>query len=188
MDTLSVIQPDWSIKVKIYRKSTNTDQHLDFNSNHPVEHKLVVIRTLYHRADTVVTDNLDRQEEKSHVNSALAKCGYPKWALDRAVKPKQKKAPPADSKPASKGSVAIHYVKGFSEALKRTYNTYGVNAYFKPTHSLRKFLSPPKTKLIRKTLLGQFMGFFAKAKPLRQMQGILHWWKRTLSKDSLSWT
>ena len=28
-----------------------------------------------------------------------------------------------------------------------------------------KFLSPPKTKLIRRTLLGQFMKFTAKAKP-----------------------
>ena len=115
--------------------------------------------------DTVVTDDLDRQAEKSPVNSALAKCGYPKWALDRAVKPKQRKAPPADSKPASKGSVAIPYVKGFSEALKRTYNTYGVNAYFKPTRTLRQILFSPKTKLIRRILLGQFMEFIAKAKP-----------------------
>ena len=114
LDTLTVIQPDGSIKVKIYRKSTHTDQYLNFNSNHPVDHKLGVIRTLYHRADTVVTDDLDRQEEKSHVNSALAKCGYPKWALKRVVKPKPKKPPPADSKPASKGSVAIPYIKGFS--------------------------------------------------------------------------
>ena len=69
------------------------------------------IRTLYHRADTVVTDDLDRREEKSHVNNALAKCGYPMWALERAVKPKQKKVPPANAKLASKGPVAISYVK-----------------------------------------------------------------------------
>ena len=80
-DTFSVI------KVKIYCKSTHTDQYLNFN--HPVDHTLGVIHTLYHWVDTVVTDGLDRQVEKSHVNSALTKCGYPKWALDRAVTPKQ---------------------------------------------------------------------------------------------------
>ena len=73
-----------------------------------MEHKLGAILNLYHRADTVVIDDLDRQAEKSYVNSALAKCGYPKWALEKA----------------------IPYVKGFSEALNKTYNTYGVNAYF----------------------------------------------------------
>ena len=151
--TTSVIQPDGSIKVKIYHKSTHTDQYLNFNSNHPVDYKLAVIRTLYHRADTVVTEDLDRKAEKSHVNSPLAKCGYPKWALDRAVNPKQKKAPPADPKPGSKGSVAIPFVKGFSEALKRTYNTYGVNAYFKPTRMLRQILVSPKDKTDKKDIV-----------------------------------
>ena len=110
-------------------------------------------------ADTVVTDNLDRQAEKSHVNSTLAKCGYPKWALDRAVKAKQKKAPPADSKPASKG-VAIPHVKGFLEALKRTYNTYGVNVYFKPTHTLRQILVSPKDKTDKKDITGPIYGIY----------------------------
>ena len=90
--TLSVIQSDGS---RIYHKSTHTDQFLNFNSNQPVDHNLGVIRTLYHRADTVITDDLDNQAEKSHVNSVHAKCRYPKWALDRALKQMQKKAPPA---------------------------------------------------------------------------------------------
>ena len=83
-------------KSMIYRKSTHIDQYLNFNSNHPVDHKLRVIRTLYHQADTVVTDDLDRQVEKSYFNIALAKCGYPKWALKKAVKPKNKNLPLRD--------------------------------------------------------------------------------------------
>ena len=90
------------------------------------------------------------------MNSALAKCGYPKWVLDRAVR----KAPPADSKPASKGSVAIPYVKGFLEALKRTYNTYGVNAYFKPTHTLRQILVSPKDKTDKKDIAVPIHGIY----------------------------
>ena len=46
-----------------HRKSTHTDKYINFNFNHPVDHKFGVISTLYHRADTIVTDNLDRQAE-----------------------------------------------------------------------------------------------------------------------------
>ena len=101
------------------------------------------------------------------MNSTLAKCGYPKWSLDRAVKAKQKKAPSADSKPASKGSVVIPYIKGFSEALKRTYNTYGVDVYFKAIRTLRQILVSPKDRTDKKDITGQFMEFIAKAKPLK---------------------
>ena len=77
LDTLTVIQPDRSLKVQIFRKSTHTDQYLNFSSNHPIDHKLGVIRTLNHRAETVVTEPQDRKEEKSHVNSALATLWLP---------------------------------------------------------------------------------------------------------------
>ncbi len=46
-------------------------------NNYEVDEDLI---TLYHRADTIVTEPQDREEEISHVNCTLAKCGYPKWA------------------------------------------------------------------------------------------------------------
>ena len=42
-----------------FLKTTHTDQYLNWESNHPVEHKLSVARSLMHRADTIVSDKSD---------------------------------------------------------------------------------------------------------------------------------
>ena len=86
-------QDDGSIKVQIYRKPTHTDQYLSWSSNHPVQHKMSVVRTLHHRADTVISDEADKAGERDHVNKALANCGYPKWALKS--RPTSKSSKPA---------------------------------------------------------------------------------------------
>ena len=80
---------DGTMKVTIYGKPTHTDQYLNFTSNHPLQHKRGVVRTLLHRADHVVTD--EEEKEKEHVRQALAKCGYPRWMLNMEAKPTQRR-------------------------------------------------------------------------------------------------
>ena len=57
-----------------------------FDSHHPLEHKLSVIRTLLSRKDEIVTEEEDRKEEERHVKSVLRTCKYPDWAIDRVEK------------------------------------------------------------------------------------------------------
>ncbi|KAI8486248.1 hypothetical protein Bbelb_359640 [Branchiostoma belcheri] len=140
-----VIQEDGSLQIRIYRKPTHTDQYLNFDSNHPLDHKLGVIRTLFHRANTIVSDPQDLETEKSHLTQALKTCGFPQWAINKATCPK-----PPNTKPSagtkSKGLVVLPYIKDLSEALRRIFISHGIATCFKPTTTLRHILVAPNDK------------------------------------------
>ena len=86
LDLNTMQQTDGTLKTTVFRKPTHTDQYLDFNSAHPEEHKLGVIKTLHQRAEVLTTDPDDLKSEKSHVNKALEVCNYPRWAIKYSKK------------------------------------------------------------------------------------------------------
>ena len=121
LDTLLHRQLDGSLKVTIYRKATHTDQYLAFDSHHPLQHKYGVVRTLMHRAETLVTTSEDKEEEKKKVKSALAANGYGSWIIQDATKQMGKNRAPRthQTNRRHKSSVTMPYVQGVSEALRR---------------------------------------------------------------------
>ena len=146
LDTSTSKKDDGSLKLKIYRKPTHTDQYPQFDSNHPLEHKLSVVCTLHHRAKTVVTEEMDRVAEVKHVNEALSKCGYPSWAIKRGsvLRDKEEAGKKDRTDETKKTMVGIPYVKDLSEAVRRIMSGYGCSAYFKPVNTLRQLLVAPK--------------------------------------------
>ena len=73
------LQENGTIKIKVYKKPTHTDQYLNFDSNHHISQKLGIVSTLQHRIDTIVTEDDDRIEEKKCVETALRECNYPSF-------------------------------------------------------------------------------------------------------------
>ena len=66
------------MKVTEYQKSTHTDQHLNFHSNHHLQHKQTVVNILLLGAQTLVTQKVDKVKEIQHVKQALK---TPPWMV-----------------------------------------------------------------------------------------------------------
>ena len=89
LDVKIIVKDDVGTKINIYRKPTHTDQYLNFRSNHHLQHKRSVVRTLLFRADNVITEVEDITSEKQHIKRVLACNDYAPWALNIPKKPKK---------------------------------------------------------------------------------------------------
>ena len=86
LDAQITRKEDGTLKVKVYTKKTHTNQHLNYEFYHPLNHQLGVVRTLYERADNITTEPEDQKQEVVHVNNALKMCGYNEWSFKEVRK------------------------------------------------------------------------------------------------------
>ena len=145
LDTCVHVEDDGTTRATVYRKPKHTDQYLNFDSNHHLEHKRSVVRTLLHRAETLVTEEEDKQREIEHVKSALRTNGYPEWIFRI---PRKKSSPKAKdrSTTAKKPRAGMPYIRGTSEVLQRTFRKYGANIYHKPYNTIRQQVTRVKDR------------------------------------------
>ncbi|XP_068723335.1 uncharacterized protein [Montipora capricornis] len=155
LDCPVTINEDGSLSTSVSRKPTHTDQYLQFDSHHPLIHKLGVIRTLEHRANVVISETAEREKEKAYIKSSLRKCGYPEWAFQKAgARNRQTNSTDRGYKGqgrTTKASITIPYVAGISEKIKNAFKAHGISACYKPWNTRRQKLvrvkdSVPKAK------------------------------------------
>jgi len=140
------------VKLFTYRKKSHTDQYLNFSFYHPLNHKLVVIRTLLERCYSIVTEEDDRKKEE-HVAKVLSKCGYPPWTIDRVKQDIVEKSWKDEAKKVKntrgnhKGMVVVPYVKGLSETFAGILKSHGIATANRPHRTSQNFVVYPKDKV-----------------------------------------
>ena len=141
------MKPDGTLDLTVYRKKTHTDQYLLFDSHHPLEHKLGVVRTLCHRANSVITSDSEKDKELSHIKEALGKCGYKNWTFTKANKPSARsrggRTASSDS-PRTKACITLPFVDGLSQKLRRVLKEFKIQVGFKPHRIIQKVIGTHK--------------------------------------------
>ena len=117
LDVCVNINEGGSTSVIVYGKLTHTDQYLNFSSNHHLQHKRSVVRTLMRRAEVMVTRIDCRRKEMAHDQDSLKTNRYKQWMF-KVPKPKQQQSITSIGT-SPKTNVSLPYMQGTSEALTR---------------------------------------------------------------------
>ena len=125
LDACANINEDGSTHVIVYGKLTNTDQYLNFSSNHHLQHKSSVVRTLMRWAEVMVTRPDCRRKEMAHVQDSLKTNEYKQWMF-KVPTPKQQQS---ITSTRSNINVGLPCMQGTSEALTRVFKAHGVGTY-----------------------------------------------------------
>jgi len=118
------------------------DKYLNYESHHPLAHKLSVIRTLFSRADSICSSLVERSTEEQHITQALRRNGYPHSLISKYSRPKTPSLPTSTSKP--KAIVVLPYIRNVSEAIQRILSQLELVVRFRPHRTLHNLLSHPK--------------------------------------------
>ena len=168
LDVCVKIEDDKSLSTTIYRKPTHTDQYLSFESNHSLQHKRSVVRSLMDRAEKLITKEEDKTAEINHIKKVLQYNKYKPWTFKIPNKRKKNTDPISEqeenNQPTAnvedinnipedlslgnqptyarrhKPRVILPYVRNISEQMLKIYNAHGVQVCHKPTNKLRHLL------------------------------------------------
>ncbi len=119
------------------------------NNNAKLLARMAVVRTLFHRAQTVCSNKELLEEEHQHLKTVLKLNDYPDWAIHKGSQIKQQNndgQATLKEKKDFKGFIVIPYVKGLSEPYKRVMEKIGIQVFFKGGTTLKNMLVAPKDK------------------------------------------
>ena len=105
------------LRTSVFRKPTNTDQVLNYHSEHAVSAKTAVARALMTRVETHSgpDDEEGKEREKSHIVEVLEANGYPSRFIERVAR--KCETDESHTRPANSNWVSVPYMRGMSEAI-----------------------------------------------------------------------
>nr|VZI42206.1 unnamed protein product [Spirometra erinaceieuropaei] len=150
LDVLICRKDCGGLKTKVFRKSTNTMQVLNFNSNHPISHQRSCVRTLFRRVETHCSEPEDKIAELQYLRRVFKANGYQSNFVNRCIRKMDEKPNRRDTKVWR----ALPHVKNVSEAVGRLLAPLGVGVAHRPEPTIRRQLMKPKEPLPRQETSG----------------------------------
>ncbi|BHF76683.1 hypothetical protein SprV_0501978200 [Sparganum proliferum] len=138
------------LKTRVFRKATNTMEVLNFNSNHPINHKCSSVRTLSRRVGTHCSEPEDKITELQYLRRVFKANGYPPQLVNRCIRKRDERSNRTDTKFWRE----LPYVKNVSEAVGRLLAPLGVGIAHRPEATIRRLVMKPKDPLPRQETSG----------------------------------
>ena len=155
LDTLVTPQADGCLLTTVYRKPTQTNQYLQWDSHHQLN---IVSSAHYSVGLKKFSTKQELDEEHEHLQKVLTICKYPRWAFNRMKKisapvpsksNKNKDKNGTDNKSKSnirRNYITVTYTKGLSESFKNICKKHGIQVYFRGSKTIKDLLVAPKDK------------------------------------------
>ncbi|CAH8666661.1 unnamed protein product [Dicrocoelium dendriticum] len=141
------------LKTTVYRKSTHTDQILNYGSNHPAAHKRSCVQTLFKRAQTHCSTPQLRRAEEDYLFNLLKRNSYTKGFILRCLA-SQKVARHTSTNVTAEKRTTLPYVNGISEMATRLLLPFEVKVAHQPTEIIRSKLFKVNDKLSKEEETG----------------------------------
>jgi hypothetical protein len=137
-----------SIETDVYRKRTHTDQILNYNSNHPTQHKVSCLKTLLNRIDTHCSTTESKKKELDYLYDTFRKNNYPKHFIDSVYKRRQQNRTQDTSTEENNERpirrITLPYINKISETTARILDKHNLKVAHKPTNKLKSIFTTHK--------------------------------------------
>jgi hypothetical protein len=136
-----------TIETQVHRKSTHTDQILNYHSNHPTQHKVSCLNTLINRIDTHCNTTETKKNELEHLQKTFQKNGYPKNFIKSIYKRRHKtQTTQTKTDEATTKRISLPYINQISEMTARILKKHNLDVAHKPVNKLKTLFNKHKDR------------------------------------------
>jgi hypothetical protein len=148
-DILLTRTDNGTIQTQVYRKKTHTNQLLNYNSNHPTQHKISCIKTLFNRIDTHCNTEQAKQAERNYLYSTFIKNNYPRNFINKVLIKTRTTNSESQNKQNQepeirKMRISLPYITSTSEMTARLLRPFNIDVAHKPTRKLISYFTNTK--------------------------------------------
>nr|VZI51516.1 unnamed protein product [Spirometra erinaceieuropaei] len=139
-------QEDGTLQTGVFRKATDTEKILHYNSNHPLSHKRSCVRTLFRRIHTHCSTEAEKLRERKTLWRLFLANGYPRSFVNKCLYRRHTKT---DDEKKQRPEIfrVLPYVSNVSEATERILRPLGVGVGHRPEATIRRLIMQPKDRL-----------------------------------------